>query len=494
MKSISTDVYELIETLSKSEKRYISSYLSTGEKNNLKLKFFNVISKKSITDYATFEKKLTWIKNTFKVKYDLYNSILKILEDYNYNNDEVLKLRRSLNQITILYDKKLYPQCQKLIHKSLKKAQELEDFKLIYEFQLFNRKLLVLPQNKKFNEAKQMFPVLHNTLNKIGIEISFLEAQTTMLSFDNKKEIDFKKLDEIIHQSFFTEKNSLISNFTRLKYLGTLSSYYSLKKDKEQRFQYSKKIVAFYLEKKHLKKLPKTTFFNHMNACSSSAKYSDFESISKMYLENYSASLEFIRVRLVGLIILGKMEEALSLNEHIEEIILQEDIYHPSHNLYSLLFNFSAINFFTKNYKSALYYNNLVLNSKNFESQNYLKRISKITHLLIHYFYGNYKIVDSLFLNYKRNIKNNKELDPLEDWFLIFYANLLEGKKKSDFYRNEEKNLLLKVSKENMMLTDVSGLLIWLRIQHDNISLNDATIDQSNLDSEVYKKKRLKIL
>jgi hypothetical protein len=114
------ELARLIQSLSKSEKRYFKLFtgLQTGEKGYLRL--FDAIDK--LGDYD--EKKIRkifegedFLKRLPAVKNYLYGQILKSLRVINSGNTVDSQLREMMEDAAILYDKCLYKQCAK-VHSS----------------------------------------------------------------------------------------------------------------------------------------------------------------------------------------------------------------------------------------------------------------------------------------------------------------------------------------------------------------------------------------
>ncbi len=128
-------LYELISSLSKSEKRYIKLTISSqkGEKNYLKL-FDYLESSKSYdkSEVELYFKGSSFIKHLSRVQHYLYGLILKAMRDYNAERSPRNKLYGYLYDIDFLFSKKHLQECAKLI---LKARNFIEENKL-YDFEL----------------------------------------------------------------------------------------------------------------------------------------------------------------------------------------------------------------------------------------------------------------------------------------------------------------------------------------------------------------------
>ena len=117
----SNELFNLIQSLSKSEKRFfkLSSSLQDGDKNYLKL--FDYIEKQKKYDEAELKnyfQKEKFIKHLPSEKNHLYKLILKSLRGFHSDNSISSILKQELKNIEILYSKALYKECVKILKRS----------------------------------------------------------------------------------------------------------------------------------------------------------------------------------------------------------------------------------------------------------------------------------------------------------------------------------------------------------------------------------------
>ena len=123
----SSDLFKLIKSLTKSEKRFfkLSSSLQSGDKNYLKL--FDAIEKQNTYDEAAIKEQFkneTFINHLPSEKNHLHRLILKSLRIYNGENSINSILQDSIKNIEILYEKALYSECSKILVKAKKTAYQ----------------------------------------------------------------------------------------------------------------------------------------------------------------------------------------------------------------------------------------------------------------------------------------------------------------------------------------------------------------------------------
>lgn len=143
----STELHELIRSLTKSEKRFfkLHSALQSGDKNYLRI--FDSIDKQKVYDEEAVKKqfaKETFIKHFPSEKNHLYKLILKALRSYHGEATVSGLLKQEIKNIEILYDKALYNEANKTLHRAKRIARENERF--YYWFELLNWEKMLLEE------------------------------------------------------------------------------------------------------------------------------------------------------------------------------------------------------------------------------------------------------------------------------------------------------------------------------------------------------------
>ena len=123
-KRSSTELFDLIQSLSKGEKRYFkvhSSRHTIGEENKY-VKLFDAICKQKTYDEKHLLANEKYVRQLPLLKKRLYHSLLKTLEIYHTSIDA--EIRKLLHQAEILYEKALYEQAKKVLRAAKKTCRE----------------------------------------------------------------------------------------------------------------------------------------------------------------------------------------------------------------------------------------------------------------------------------------------------------------------------------------------------------------------------------
>lgn len=124
---VKDSLHELIQSLSKSEKRYYKLYASrhVSTEDSTMLALFDYIAKQTHYDEAALfhDFKGKALLNQFStIKKRLYDQILLSLHAFHANNSIENQLNRMLHQATLLYEKSLYDQCERQLRSAEKLA------------------------------------------------------------------------------------------------------------------------------------------------------------------------------------------------------------------------------------------------------------------------------------------------------------------------------------------------------------------------------------
>lgn len=141
----SAELFELIKSLSKSEKRFfkLHSALQSGEKNYLRL--FDFVDSMEVYDEDEVQRHFKgekFIKHLPSEKNHLYKLILKSLRSFHGENSVSSILKQEIKNIEILYNKALFHECSKFLVRAKKLAIEYEKFYYLFELINWEKTLL----------------------------------------------------------------------------------------------------------------------------------------------------------------------------------------------------------------------------------------------------------------------------------------------------------------------------------------------------------------
>ncbi len=147
--AVSDELFKLIKSMSKSEKRYFQLYASlfTSRNKNTYVILFNQIEKQKEYNEPKVLRafRLKGIKVDLpSLKVYLYDLILKCLKNYKTDHDIDEQIQSLISSAKLLHKKQLNVQAKKYLKKAKVMAEDNERFLLLIEIKRIERKYLWL--------------------------------------------------------------------------------------------------------------------------------------------------------------------------------------------------------------------------------------------------------------------------------------------------------------------------------------------------------------
>ncbi len=231
MKTPSSELFDLIQSMNKNEKMYFKTYIQRKSKNSNSKILFNTICELDVYDEASVKlsliKKPILIKNLKKIKQDTIASILNSLTEYHSTNTIEKTVTDLIIQTKILSSKKLFS----LVDKNIIKLNLLISEHELLEYDVLVSKLKSEISHKsdslsKIQEYLDNIQTEKNNLVKIQTGIEFRElrfkAYLIPLKYGFSDNADKSKALKSILAS------NLLSTSTKLLTFETADSYYYL--------------------------------------------------------------------------------------------------------------------------------------------------------------------------------------------------------------------------------------------------------------------------
>ena len=193
----SDSLFNLIKSLSPSEKRYFKVFVGANTKrdSNRYIELFEAISKQKKYNEALLIQKLNYHSNPnsfSSAKNYLFQLVLKSLRGYHSGNNEKAVMMGMIRDVELLYDKKLFKSCYKSSQKALKIAEEKQ--LLEYQLMALNWQIKIA---EHLNDSTTYWKFCEDRFKKVKKISSALRS-----------DIDFKALHQKVQ--FFNLKEGLV--------------------------------------------------------------------------------------------------------------------------------------------------------------------------------------------------------------------------------------------------------------------------------------------
>lgn len=441
---INQQLITLINSLTKSEKRYFKINSSLIKTNKTLLRMFDLLEKNKNQGVNKIIKTLNIPKKTnlAVIESRLQTLILKHLRGFHSNSSQGVELNNLLIEIEILYNKRLFKNCAKLILKAKKIATKyghhlalLTILKWESYIEKEQGKYLLKSQNK----LKEILKKESDLLTDYSKLIQFKHHTFNLLLLSKNKivaELDkeIKDYDQLINNKFFDitpsssfDEKIILLNFKGMYYMSKANFKECLKQfvrliDEIENSDRKNILVSneYFLGLNNLLLLQvmNNNFENYNETLNKI--YRQFESIPayKSLLFNVTQCYE------LGIYCeIGEVEKGLKIIPTVEKNLKKYDSETNEINKLLFYLNIAIIYFFNKNYSKSIYWLNIFLNDYSIKKNDVSSNIyyyGHIINILVHFEAKNYDSIDYLYNQCINNIKKIRKINAFDKVVLNF--------------------------------------------------------------------------
>jgi len=445
MKTVSDDLFQLIKTLSKQEKRYFKVYASRhviGGKNKYVM-LFDAIDKQKVYEEAKIKKKFSgeaFCRQLHVVKNYLYQLILSSLRSFTENKSEE-KFYLHLRNAQLLFDKNLYKQGEKVLNKARKEAAEKENF-----LQL----LAVSRWEHQIAHVRNDFGKLEDYLEDgIQSEFELLARYRNFLEFQAlndrvflpywkrgaiRTEVEKENLRKIFTLPLFQSAENAQSFNARYFYLNARFSYHFLVGELQESYEHICRMVEMFEKpefgelKGRLLRRYISAITNLFNVQKQLGKQQEvlqtLQKLRKIPVQSPDQKRRLF-IRSINLetdfyLSIGQFKKGITNLRPLEEEFVQyrEDI-NGAQRL-GLYYNLGYLYFGAGKYENALDWLNLLLNDPDLKTREDIHCFGRILNLITHYELGNDKLLEYITQSTFRFLSKRKRLFKVESVMLQF--------------------------------------------------------------------------
>jgi dGTP triphosphohydrolase len=495
----STELFQLVKSLSKSEKRYfkLSSSLQSGEKNYMKL--FDAIEYQLEYDENALKEKFsgeTFINHLPSEKNHLYNLILKSLRGFYSDKSAGAILQEQIRNIELLVDRALYKECSKIIRKAKKMAYDYEKYYFLLDLIDWEKTLveeeylrgdfdkdltkLVEEESECLEKLRNLaeYQILYSKINYVFRTGGYIRTGEEQVI-----------VDEIANYHLIKGKNTALSTkaATACYFIKGLCATTERNLD-DTHTNFSKVVKIMEENPMIMRELPKRYVKALNNVMFSYMDYGDWKNCNAMIeklkglaklkgFESADVQLKLFtyphNAELLVNIARGNFQKAIT--DVVPAIIngLEEyDIKINNEEVMLFYYNISRVYFGAGDYKAALKYINLVLNNSETGLREDVYTFARLVNLVIHYELGNYDLLDYTIKSAKRFVAKSQKNYKFENVFLKDFKKLLKNKDTETMQElfKDFKNELTEVLKDpyEQAANEYFDFISWLDARIEN--------------------------
>lgn len=500
----STELFDLIKSLTKSEKRFfkLHSSLQSGEKNYLRI--FDAIDKQREYDEEAIKKQFareTFVRHFPSEKNHLYKLILKALRAFHAESSTTGVLKQHINNIEILFGKALYTEANKVLQRAKKIARGHERFYLWFELLAWEKMLLEEAyQSGNFTqdldtliqEEEMVLGKLQNlaTYNVLYSKINYVFRSGGYVRTDEEHAL----VEEISGHPLIKGKNTALSHRASTICHYTQGFCYWARRD--WRTSYTKFLRVREILDKHpqLKKdLPKryvrTLYYliqceielgdhthvkediRKLRELPSKPGFGDIDIKVLVFCNSYLSELRFYDRS-------GEFHKAVKLEAEVERGMEALGSRLPKEYELEFYFLLSTVNFGAGNMNRALHWLNKVLNDPEPLLRQDLFTYARLFNLVVHYELGNYDLLEYIVRSTQRYLSKRQRAYGVEAALIdhvkkLARSNTPEGRQGLFATLREHLDSLMEDPNESTVLK-YFNICAWTDAKLADISFADA--------------------
>jgi tetratricopeptide (TPR) repeat protein len=436
----SNELHDLIKSLTKSEKRFfkLHSSLQAGDKNYLRI--FDAIDKQKVYDEEAIKKlfaKETFIKHLPSEKNHLYKLILKALRAFHAESSVSGILKQEIKNIEILYQKALYTECNKLLHRAKRIARENERF--YYWFELLNWEKMLLEEAYESGEFTKDLDALIEEERDVIEKLRNLAAYHILYSKINyvfrsggyvRTDEEHAMVEEISEHPLIKGKNTALSRraaticyytqgfcqWAKRDWAVSLEKFQRVKQILDDNQQIRADLPKRYIRTVHYIINAQIELKDLKNAKANISYMRELPSTSGFGGQNIETQV-FVASFLSELRLLdraGEHEKAIALTPTI--IAGMEDLGERLHKEQELEFYYTlaCVHFGGGEMNKALFWLNKVLNDNEPTLRQDIFTYARLFNLVVHYELGNYDLLEYIVRSTQRFLSKRHRADGME--------------------------------------------------------------------------------
>lgn len=452
---IKEGLFELIKSLSKSEKRYfklLSSRHTIGDENNY-VRLFDFIDKQEVYDEEVLFKEFkneAFLHRFSITKKRLYDHVLSALDAFYSSSSIDAQLFKMMHSADILYTKSLYDQCSRVLRSAEKLAEKHEKHTLIIEIRRKQKKLIEnhgysemsaddLREIEKKDKSLLKQIELYNLLWKIKSDLFFQLSRKGKARSEEERVI-YQKICEHLPKNIKTDElpfdAAYLYNHIRSAYwfaLGDLQQSYIYIKANLKTFEERDGVIvvnlnnyfslltnAIYVSEQLVYSHDSIEFLKNLKSIPIRFDVANNEDLQiKLFASSISIELSLLTQR-------GEYAQAEKLIPKIEVGLGKyKEKISPSRKAF-IQFKMATVLLGLGSYSAALKWINTILNDATLDESEDILSYTQILDLLVHLEMKHTQLLSYSLKNTQRFLKSRNRLFTFEKVFLQFVSKRIK--------------------------------------------------------------------
>lgn len=460
MSNVKSDqLFNLIHSLSKAEKRFFKLYVSRSGDGAAKkfITLFDAIEKQKVYNEEKILRKETSLlpRQLPNLKTNLYFQLLKSLRLCNSNNLRSIRVMELIDYARLLYSKCLYRECVKMIDKA--KHMAAGNDQAIFLLELLEIEKLVVSKthdagneervNHIIRETEQVTESIRNInlFSNLSIKIDSYYKKSGFV----RNEKDLERVTRLFQAGLPAYKLAALSFQEKLYLYKSYVSFYFFTRDFRQGYTYAKKLVGLFEEQPEMQVLKPEMYIKALNSLlavqTKLFRLSEFTETLKRLVaikrEGRITLTENLNLNLFKAIYIHEINRHFMLGEFKSGtrivVALEGELNRfiprlDKHSVMLFYYKIACLYFGSGDYRSGLSWLNKITNEREIALREDLHAFARILSLISHFELGNDDLVESYIRSTYRYFIKRGDLSLYQKYILDFLKGLLMARELKD--------------------------------------------------------------
>jgi tetratricopeptide (TPR) repeat protein len=445
--SFSDTLFQLIQSLEKSEKRHFKLYIKrSSAKEDLKIiRLFDAIDKMTEYDEKVLLKRIPDITRSqlANLKAHLYKELLASLRLLKTTDNTDLQLSELLDNARILYNKGLKLQALRLLEKAKEVAKANQKFNVLVQVISLEKKIETLHITRssldKTKDLAEEALAISEHIDRVTrlSNLALLLYRWYVQNGHSRNEEDEKGIRAFFKSSFPSDPNAIQGFYEKLYLYQSYCWYAFIRQDFLMYYRYSQKWINLFNEDKTMIGIETGHYIkgmhNLLNAHFDLRNFKQFAVTLKQF-EDFAKTPEATQhdnfrvhtsiyinsAKLNKHLMEGTFSKGLELVPEVVERLEEYMLFVDSHRILVFNYKIASLYFGAGQHSTAIDYLLKIMNDNQPGLRNDLQCYTRLMHLLCHYELGNEEIIESLIKSLYRFMSKMKTLTAVESEIFRF--------------------------------------------------------------------------
>ena len=451
-------LFQLIKSLSKSEKRYLKLSLSTSSAPSSKgLLLLEALDRQEVMDEAAVlqqEPELS-ARQLSNLKTHLYDKILQGLRAFHTSHSQDIQTREAISHAQLLLDRGLYKHCSKLLRKAKKMAQQNDNLELWLEVLKLEKRVfsqgiggenqqavnLIIQQVQEVNTRINNINILTNIqvrLNHWYVKTGFVRKARYQQEIKGYIQRNLPSFEEATLS--FQEKVSLYDVYV---------TYYLFIQDFDQAHTYAHRWVSLYEQRPERAARAPLTYVRSLHKLLITQNkrhyYSDYlattEKLKAIPSQPGIVMNENLRAMLFKYVTIHQINSHFLTGDFTGGVSLVRSIEHDldpwvdklgRHATIIFYYKIACMYFGASQHRTAAYWLQRIINEQQGDLREDIHCFARILNLVSHYELGNTDVIEYYIKSTYRFLLMKDDLGLYQKYILNFLKNLSRETTEAD--------------------------------------------------------------